>query len=224
MNKAQDWKDYISKGKNKTSRPIANNTTVRLVEGGVAIKLHNTDIVTMLDNGKTILSSGGWRTHTTKERLNEYTRSGISQKLGVWYMRDKSLFYDGIELDINGDVIKPQNTEKYEKELIKIKKRAKTYAHNFALALEAGKVDFPSGGDCWYCLMLQGVNNDRHIIDHMDKSYFVPSLLVNAAKASGYQDYQIGLMGIGKQKMMFSVKDVERIIYKYVVKELQKNL
>lgn len=225
-----EWLEYIEAGRNKTSRPIANNTTVRKVEGGVAIRLHNTDIVTIKSNGQAVLDSGGWLTLTTKERINRYTNARISQRLGTWYIRDKngkdSLFYDGMLISKQGYAMKPRKTAKYEAKLAKIKKQAKEYAKGYVEALKAGAIDYPSGGDCWACLMRgpegqEGFPGSSHLQDHLKEKYYVPSLLVNAGREAGYQDHQIGLMGIGGRRLFI---EPERVIYKYLVKHLQREI
>ena len=65
------------------------------------------------------------------------------------------------------------------------------YAKGYAAALLAGAVDAPSGGDCWYCGMQtegglplgDAMGNTSHLHDHIEESYHVPSLLVNARDA-----------------------------------------
>lgn len=221
MQTAQEWREYIAAGRNKQERPTANNTTVRMVENGVAIRLHSTDIVTVYDNGDMRLDSGQWRTNTTKERINRYSNAGISQKNNVWYMRDGSLFYDGIVIDWHGTPKKPKQPEKYEAKLKQIKKQAKEYARGYVEAIKAGQVPFPSAGDCWMCLMFKERADADHIRQHIKDKYYVPSLLVNAGHDAGYQDFQVGMMGIGGQRLFI---EPERIIYKYVVKQLQKEM
>lgn len=222
---ADQWRDFIAGGRSKTARPCANNTMARLISGGVAIKLHDTDIVTVYDNGTMRLDSGGWLTVTTKERINRYTNAGISQRNGIWYMRDGSLFYDGMLIRPDGTPLKPRNTDKYERQLKAIKKQAKEYAKGYVQALKDGLIDYPNGGDCWYCLMFEkqtpNASGAGHIRQHIKDKYYVPSLLVNAGRDAGYQDHQIGLMGIGGQRLFI---EPERVIYRYVVKRLQREL
>lgn len=222
---AEKVRDFIAGGRNKVSRAIANNTRARVTNGGqdVAITLHNTDIIVFNGDGTLTLNSGGWQTVTTKERLNRYTQAGITQKAGIWYMRDGSLFYDGVTIRPDGTPLKPRQTAKYEKQVAKIKKQAKQYARDYVEALKAGKVDYPSGGDCWACLMRgpkgqEAFPGSGHIQDHIKERYFVPSLLVNAARAAGYHDIHISLMGMSGGDMMINP---ERVIYKYVVKQLK---
>lgn len=224
---ANEWREYIDAGRSKIYRKIAGNTTVRKIDDGVAIKLHETDIVTILDNGRTILNTGGWQTVTTKERINRYTKARIYQRASVWYISDKtgndSLFYDGMRISANGLPLKPKPTKKYEKQVKAIKKQSKEYAKNYVEALKAGLIDYPNGGDCWACSMRDSEGNTRmgesHLIDHMQEKYYVPSLLVNAGREAGYQDFQIGLMGIGGQRLFI---EPERVIYKYMVKHLMR--
>jgi hypothetical protein len=195
-------------------------------EGMIAIKLHDTDIVTVFNDGRMILNSGGWLSVTTKERINRYTNAGISQRGGIWYMKDGSLFYDGMTIKADGTPLKPRATAAYEKKLKAIKKQAREYARGYVEALKAGLIDFPNGGDCWACLMKgpkgqETFPGSNHIQEHMKDKYYVPSLLVNAGRAAGYRDEQIGLMGIGGQSLFI---DPENNIYKYIVKQLQKEL
>lgn len=222
---ANYWREYIAKGRSKIERKIENNTYVRTIENGVAIKLHTTDVVTILENGHQILNSGGWLSVTTKDRINSYSNAGISQRKGVWYMGDGSLFYDGMTIDSDGKPTKPKQPTDYETKLKAIKKQAKQYAHDFVEALKSGTIDYPSGGDCWACSMRDTnghtVMGTDHLKQHIEDKYYVPSLLVNAGRDAGYQDFQIGLMGIGGRKLFI---DPERNIYKYVVKQLQKEL
>jgi hypothetical protein len=216
------WLGFIAGGRNKVSRTVANNTTARVMsEGMVAIKLHDTDIVTVFNDGRMILNSGGWLSSTTKERINRYSNAGISQKNSIWYMRDGSLFYDGMVIDVDGTPQKPQMPAKYEAKLKLIKRDAKVYAKAFVAELQAGNVPMPSGEDCWYCAMFDRDavgGNVEHIREHLREKYYVPSLLVNAGRAAGYRDDQIGMMGIGGRRLFI---DPERNIYKFVVRKLQ---
>jgi hypothetical protein len=61
----------VARGKPADHRKVANNTVVHTVEGGYAIRLHNTDVLTAYDDdGRIVLNSGGWRTVTTKARIH----------------------------------------------------------------------------------------------------------------------------------------------------------
>lgn len=224
---AEQWRDFIAQGRNKHERKIANNTTVRIEDhhNGVFIRLHQTDIIYISETGEMQLNSGGWLSVTTKERLNRYTRAGISQKNGVWYMQDGSLFYDEMVILSNGMPKVAKMPEVYEAKLKQIKKQAKQYAKDFVKALQAGEIDYPNGGDCWGCAFASKEHDapmgEDHLKQHMREKYYVPSLLVNAGREAGYRDDQIGLMGIGGHRVFI---EPERVIYRYMVKHLQRDL
>lgn len=84
----EDARTYVEGGRTKRDRPIANNT--RLVKRGdkaIAVKLHGTDVVTFHDDGRITLSSGGWRTNTTADRIRNYSPAHLFSERGVWYVR-----------------------------------------------------------------------------------------------------------------------------------------
>ena len=82
--------------RNATKRKIGNNTTAEIMgDGSVGIMLHSTYVVKIHPDNTYTLNSGGWRTSTTKDRINKYTNAGLYQKDWVWYLRDGTEFYDG---------------------------------------------------------------------------------------------------------------------------------
>ena len=95
---------YISRKK------IANNT-YELITATYerVIRLHNTDILTFTGD-KVVLNSGGYRTVTTKRRLNRYLPDNIKvyQKNGIWLVIkikqnkiiEKLNFIDNIEIKL----------------------------------------------------------------------------------------------------------------------------
>lgn len=100
--KFQELAGFINRGRNKRERKIAHRTIVRLTESGeVIIKYWNTDILTFKSTGAIIIKTDGWRTVTTKRRINEYishTGKGIHQKNGIWLWEDNREFVDGEEI------------------------------------------------------------------------------------------------------------------------------
>jgi len=90
---------YISRKK------IANNTYELIkTTGERVIRLHNTDILTFKGDN-IILNSGGYRTTTTKDRLNRYLPYNIRiyQKNYKWYIlkdNEKIDFIDNIEIKL----------------------------------------------------------------------------------------------------------------------------
>jgi hypothetical protein len=87
---------------NKTSRKIGNNTLGVIHENGdVGIILHRTEVVTIHADGTYTLRSGGWRTVTTKDRINTYCPFRVSQTKFVWSVRcggEDMPFEDGMRL------------------------------------------------------------------------------------------------------------------------------
>jgi hypothetical protein len=176
---------------------------IRKPDDVLAIKLFDTEIVQYHIDGSIVLSSGGYRTVTTKGRINTYSPAHIVQDRGVWYLvadgqlfhdhKNQAFFTDGIIIDAQGKV---KGGMSYKKAIAKatavhfMSKRIKKYAKGFVEALFKGKVPQPSAGDCFYCFMHE-VETDRplgelsqsdHIELHFKERYYVPSLLVNATK------------------------------------------
>lgn len=90
---------------------IANNTVryTRGSDGATIIRLHRTNVVTKLVNGDVILHSNGWRTVTTKARMNEHLSGYVLyQKKHEWYVvkhtgegydwKNPIEYYDGMVL------------------------------------------------------------------------------------------------------------------------------
>lgn len=184
------FKEAMAKLGTRDSKKLANNTYLKKREGGnIAVLYHETDVVIYQPHGKTILESGGFRTKTTKERIIEFSPARVYQRQSVWYMGDGSAYYDGMEVYDTGVPVKPRLPERVEKEMKEKKKRVKKYIDGFCKYIKEGKLEAPSGGDCWGCLMFQD-RDPHHIKLHMEEKYYVPSLLVNAIKEKGYNDSQ----------------------------------
>jgi len=64
----------------------------------VELALHG-NCIAKKDNGKISITTAGWFTNTTKERLNAIPGVRISQIRGVWYLSGKE--WDGKPIDIN---------------------------------------------------------------------------------------------------------------------------
>lgn len=144
-------------GRNKDSRKVGNNTYKVRRDDAIAIRLHQTDVVTVFPDDSIKLDSGGWRTVTTKERMNAWlpTPWHLWTEKGVWYLGRRSddtyLYADGIVIEADGTVIGaiPHDPD-YDKLVNQLKKRVREYA---ALYVEHLPLPAPGSGDCWYCLM-----------------------------------------------------------------------
>lgn len=93
-------------------RKLANNIYLNPHENGsIGVRLHETDVAIFYPDGRTVLDSGGWRTATTKDRINAALPSPwqLYQERSVWYLtrgRDQEPipYADGITLHPDGTV------------------------------------------------------------------------------------------------------------------------
>jgi hypothetical protein len=82
---------------NRKERKIGNNTYAEIeYDDSVSVRLHGTAVVRFYPNGTVKLNSGGWRTSTTKDRINKYSPVKVYQKKYEWYLQDGTEFEDNI--------------------------------------------------------------------------------------------------------------------------------
>jgi len=82
---------------NRKERKIGNNTYAEIgYDDSVSIRLHGTAVVRFYPNGLVKLNSGGWRTSTTKDRINKYSPVKVYQKKYEWYLQDRTECEDTI--------------------------------------------------------------------------------------------------------------------------------
>ena len=182
------------------SRIVANNTLlIDYKDGSRAVRFHTTDVVTER-NGIITLNSGGWKTVTTKERINNPIGMNrnfpyLSQRDSQWFIGE-GVFYDGIQFDSAGTQISEIKADN-AKERGKMKLRIKNYCN----LVTENNIPTPNNGDCWYCLMKtaegkalgDSSGNNDHLLSHIEEGYLHGSILVNAMREAGYNDSQIGL-------------------------------
>lgn len=200
----QDGQEFLAKGRNKLERKVANNTYVVARENAVSVRLHNTDVVTFHRDGTITLNSGGWRTVTTKARINDALgRTGyVSQDKSVWHYlphgigwQDKAEwvpFSDGMTVDgTTGKVLSGMEAGKAREILSgKLDKLLRKYVKGFVDHVTENGIADPGAGDCWYCLMHtqegkslgDATGNVDHLLSHFEEAYYVPALLWNAVK------------------------------------------
>lgn len=91
-------------------KALASNTRLvqNDVDGPIELQLHGTPVVTWHPNGKVTLLTGGWRTTTTKARMNAALRNSpvqIIQKSRRWFVRwaqhSTYEFFEGFVLDFS---------------------------------------------------------------------------------------------------------------------------
>ncbi len=209
---------------NRSSKKIANNTYLKQLNDCIGLLYHDTYIIKFYSDYM-ILDNGGYYTMTTKERLNTFGIVGIYQKNSIWYLSDNSAFYNGVKIDYSSNVINPKDPKKDEDQNKKLKLKINKYSSKFIEYINKGKLQIPSGGDCWFCAMKTDQNmalgdatkNNQHLLDHIAENYFVPSLLFNAIKEAGY----------GNPELIYSViqngnfDDAKNILTKYIYKRLR---
>jgi hypothetical protein len=207
----------------KNSKFVANNTLrIEYNDGTIAIRLHNTDIITYCGN-EIILNSGGWRTQTTKDRINSFCPPAhISQVKGLWYLRNGSLFYDGCKIDDEGNLIS-KVIKVDDKKITRLKKQIADYCK----LITKDNLPYPDGGDCWYCSFHDKIGaamgdlseNYSHLTEHLKEKYLHGSILVNAMREAGYKDNQIGFHYQLKLADTF-----RRVVRRYLQKRLISNI
>jgi hypothetical protein len=96
MNYAEAVSMVHGKTKQK-ARKIGNNTYAEIEsDNSVSVRLHGTAVVRFYPNGLVKLNSGGWRTSTTKNRINKYSPVKVYQKKYEWYLQNGAEFEDNI--------------------------------------------------------------------------------------------------------------------------------
>lgn len=178
---------------------VANNT-VRYMSGGREIvRLHQTDIVTKHPDGTYELSTGGWKTRTTQDRLNRFSPARIYSKSGSWYLAPNVPYHDGVRIGPNGEL--PAGKLKIADKEQKLRKQIR----EFIAKLDGmASLPVPGPGDCWICSMFQcepvsvqgprcvettgPAENVDHLREHIKEGYLHGSLILNALAWSGYRD------------------------------------
>lgn len=171
------------------------------------IRYHNTDVLTLFDDGTVMLDSGGFRTVTTKERMNTYLPNGFGvwQDKGIWYVSQylgdgvhgsAVMFFDGMILP--RDYETPNwKTKKEEKRV----KRAKWLIDRYMKKLaECIPLPVPESGDCWGC-SFSTIADGRGYVEwpmgkdcvkgHLDEVYIHGSLITRALRWVGYQETSV---------------------------------
>ena len=96
------WDDILG---TRTTRKVENNTYVeRLNADTISIKLHNTYIMEYRRDGSIIVRDGGYRTVTTRNRIDYFLERpwSLYQRKGYWYMTGRQagscLYQSGMDI------------------------------------------------------------------------------------------------------------------------------
>ena len=88
-------------------KPIANNTRLHAThDGGYEVRLHGNRIITITPMGWQVFNCG-WKTVTTKERLNRYLPFTIMQRDFEWFIHTPQgtfPFINGMFVEMDGVV------------------------------------------------------------------------------------------------------------------------
>jgi hypothetical protein len=179
----------------RDTRKVANNTYLRRRgDGEIALRLHNTDVVTWTLDTVT-LNTGGWTTVTTKARINEALPGGygVWSDKGRWYLHAREAgtryaFADGITIHTDTDIvtgfIPETDTELADRERKAIRRKIQTFVKGITPEDIVKAFENPQG-DCWFCTgMIPGASD--HLESHLEDNYFMLSLARNAVAERGY--------------------------------------
>lgn len=203
-------------------RMIANNTFEYATPTHRVTRLHVTDIVKFDKKGRVTLNSGGWRTKTTKARMNDTLSSTdfrVYSGRGQWFVQDvvsnrSAPFFDGITLPDAFEGKAAERAEKRGKAEVKLKEDIKKFVEKTLPKGEA--IPMPGNGDCWACLMFDQeqprgkvnglgwtaspppesklTRDNDHLLQHVKEGYMHGSLIVNAFRDAGYKDEGLALI------------------------------
>jgi hypothetical protein len=191
----------------KAERPLPGRATRirRVNDSTIAIRYHDTDVVTYQADGSALLNTGGWRTLTTKDRMNTYGPKSVAiwQERGVWRVtvrgengapRYTTLFRDGLIVTPTGDLATSINAPHGP---VISRKAVGKFASKMVKAWLDGTLEAPNTGDCWFCYlrdqsgtpMGDATGQHDHLAEHIRDGYLVPSLLKNAVIAHGKEKF-----------------------------------
>lgn len=186
---------------NRQTKRLRGRATVarRCEDGSIAVRYHATDILTFRPDGTVTVTSGGFRSTTTKGKLNEYLPAGMPrvwQGNGVWTFGGKTLL-DGDTITRGGKLAPRKGRAKERTRIAALVKRINAHAD---LCADAVPMALPSGGDDWYSALRvadgpdkgkplgEAMHNTTHLLGNMAERYVVPSLVLRALEVTGAGD------------------------------------
>lgn len=139
-------------------RPLRGRATrlVLLPSGSVAVRYQSTDVVIFNPDETITLNSGGYRTLTTKARINEWSPARIWQAKGLWSVSAMPVavpFRDGMRVDWAGCPLPSESRSDphgmtYEEAFGYVSKLSSAYVRAFiAAGIQAGGIPQASGDE-----------------------------------------------------------------------------
>ncbi len=133
------------------------HTYVIREDGFIYLMYHGTNIVCLAPNGDITLASGGWRSLTTKARINEVLPRNwlLYSHQGIWYLADpwgrKHVFADGMTIKYRGKKVIGAGQPIRPKDLKQLKDDIRRYASCYVQALVEEGLRPPTSEDCPLC-------------------------------------------------------------------------
>ena len=176
---------YLRKSPTASTRHKIERHTYaeRKPDGTVTIRYHQTDIITVSPKGQVTVTSGGYKTNSTKERISAYLRpyASVWQREGLWYIS-----YQGVTVPFEDGMVinrKPKVKPNLDAEQRTLRKKVFAFAKEYVRQLRDGEMPAPGPGDCLICAMeKQGgmKGHEDHILSHLEEGYYVPRIMYNA--------------------------------------------
>jgi len=195
------YEEGLAKLKGKEKKPLENNTyLVKVDDKTLGVKLHDTIVVYIFKSGVYQLDTGGWRSVTTKDRINRYGPARVNQKNNIWYIGD-GIFEDGVRVNAEGKVLTPQRgVKEVEAKKRKLDRMVLKYIKGFGEhvirnGLQVDKADKPTEqspwkvvelvegpkpiapgpGDCWACYF--GITSDDPLKEPLGVEHLLQHML-----------------------------------------------
>jgi hypothetical protein len=139
------FKDGLAVLGKRDQKKLANNTyLVRVDDDTLGVRLHNTIVVYIHKSGNYSLDTGGWRTVTTKDRINSYSPARVHQVNNIWYVGDHGIYADGVTVDKTGKpTSKLRNPGEVERKKRKLDRIVRSYVKGFAEHAKANGLYVP---------------------------------------------------------------------------------
>jgi hypothetical protein len=175
----------------KKSKFVARNTIEWYhVDGTRNIRLHETDVISYLPNGRIRLTSGGWKTPVTRGRLNDHLPIdwSVTTQNGTWRVNTPAgqfLFIDGAEFFAkSGNPCKPKMHGSHARSLASDEKLIREYM----AALKAVDPDELTGmGDPFVAPAASSLKyNESHVRTWLIEKYIFMGFLRAASAYSGH--------------------------------------
>lgn len=183
MPRINNYESAINLLKGRERKKLCNNTYAHKEGENVVIRLHGHGIIIYTPDN-VILDSCGWKTNTTKDRLNTYSPIRINQLKGFWYTFQGLDFYDGITFDYQGNIVSINPNPDKKQENQRILKLISAYCREVK---KLDKLPLPDNGDCWVCAGIMGEKSSC-LLSHLEEKYIHGSLILNALKHRGYKN------------------------------------